>query len=246
MIRPLAVLVWIAVLSTPVLAQNVAQDGLFIGVPNPITSTAVDRIRGQIEPRQNSRPVKTIVFDFNPGGKDVLNTDFGACLNLSDLITKQRANANTVAFIHGAVSGHTLLPALACKEIAMSKDAKLGKILTEGVPSLDNSTCACVRRGEPQVAMGGRSQNVRPERRLGLGLLETGRRRQQVVHRSEQRSGAGTDRGSPAGRARRAARPGRVLQGGPGAADRPVNVVLEKGTPAEIAEAYNLLPTSSR
>src|SRR5262249_42743950 len=70
--------------------------------------------------------------------KDAVNTNFGACYELAEVIGKLRANANTVAFLHGAASGHTVLPVLACKEIAMSKEARIGQIVTEGVPPLDD------------------------------------------------------------------------------------------------------------
>src|SRR6266540_4842660 len=124
--------------ASPALAQNaITEEGLFVAVANPITSEVVQRIKNQVEPRQNSRPVRTIIFDFNPGGKDAANTNFGACYELAEVIGKLRANATTVAFVHGAVTGHTVLPVLACKEIAMSKDAKLGQIATDGVPALD-------------------------------------------------------------------------------------------------------------
>lgn len=133
-----AVLGWL-LSASPALGQNnaIPEEGLFVGVPTPITSEVVQRIRNQVEPRVHTRPLKTVVFDFNPGGKDVTNTDFGACYGLAELIGALRANATTVAFVHGKATGHTALPVLACKELVMSKEARLGEVVTDGVPPLD-------------------------------------------------------------------------------------------------------------
>src|SRR4051794_31011262 len=96
------------VLVTDSFGQNaITEDGIFVSVPNPVTSEAVQRVKNQIAPRQNTRPVRTIVFDFNPANKDAANTDFGACSSLAELIRELRANATTVAYLHGKVSGHT-------------------------------------------------------------------------------------------------------------------------------------------
>jgi membrane-bound serine protease (ClpP class) len=138
-ILPAVVLTAVALSSSRALAQNaLTEEGLFVAVGNPITSEVVQRIRNQVEPRQNTRPVRTIIFDFTPAGKDVTNSNFGACYELAKVISKLRANATTVAFVHGAATGHTVLPVLACKELAMSRDARLGQIVTEGVPALDS------------------------------------------------------------------------------------------------------------
>lgn len=133
------VLGWLLCTSTPAFGQNnaIPEEGLFVGVPTPITSEVVQRIKNQVEPRVHTRPLKTVVFDFNPGGKDVTNTDFGACYGLAELIGKLRANMTTVAFVHGKTTGHTVLPVLACKELVMSKEARLGEVVTDGVPPLD-------------------------------------------------------------------------------------------------------------
>src|SRR5206468_862904 len=38
----------------------------------------------------------------------------------------------TIAFVHAPVTGHTILPILACKEVVMSPDARLGPVLQGG------------------------------------------------------------------------------------------------------------------
>src|SRR4051794_31696365 len=76
------------------LAQEAATDAMFVTVPNPITSDAVARIRAVTE-----RRVDTVVFDFNPDGKAASTASFGACLELTDLITGlNNKGRSTIAF----------------------------------------------------------------------------------------------------------------------------------------------------
>ncbi|MDB5309048.1 MAG: hypothetical protein JWO38_3250 [Gemmataceae bacterium] len=146
--RPLAmpaaaVLGWLFSFASPVFGQNnlATEEGMFVPVRTPITSEVVSGITSQVTPRLNSpvRPVKTIVFDFNPGGKDVTNADYGACWGLAKLISGLRASTTTVAFVHGKAGGHTVLPILACKELVMSKGASLGEVVSDTVPAPDDS-----------------------------------------------------------------------------------------------------------
>jgi membrane-bound ClpP family serine protease len=231
----------------PLLAQNaIAQDGLFVAVPNPITSEVVQRIRNQVEPRQNSKPVGTIVFDFTPAGKDVSNTDFNSCYALAETISRLRANANTVAFVHGAITGHTVLPALACKELVMSRDAKIGNILTEGVPPLDEFRRSGYQlRTEDRKAQWAAIRKMfDPNVDLGEGALKQGGARWYI------------DRNNPQEAALIAGTAAEVAGAQPGqtalfTADQARKIelcklVLEKGTRAEVAEAYNLAAASTQ
>lgn len=132
-----AVLVGVLASALPAEARGGAE-GLFITVQNPITSDGVNRIKNAIKERRNneSRPLGVVVFDFNPEGgsdhapKDVSTSDFGACYSLASFIFEQK-DLMTVAFVHAKVSGHTVLPVLACKQRVMSKDARLGEIRGE-------------------------------------------------------------------------------------------------------------------
>lgn len=116
-------------------------DGLVVTVQSPITSDGVTRIKNMVKERQNSptRPISVVVFDFNPEAgndhvpKDVSTADFGACYSLAKFISDQKATLTTVAFVHAKVSGHTVLPVLACKEIVMGKEGKLGDISGENI-----------------------------------------------------------------------------------------------------------------
>jgi membrane-bound ClpP family serine protease len=118
-------------------------DGMRVIVPNPITTDAVKAIEADITPRiaQNSaRHVSTLVFDFNPDGKPAQTASLGACLDLQTLIQRVQQNhgVNTVAYVHNKVSGHTVLPALACRELVMSKNAEIGQVAADAVDPLDD------------------------------------------------------------------------------------------------------------
>jgi membrane-bound ClpP family serine protease len=124
--------------AAPALAQNA--EGLFVTVPNPITSDAVARIKAQINSRlegETPRPKPSvIVFDFTPGGKPAATAEIGACRDLAQLIKSKQGAVNTVAFVHAKVSGHTVLPVLACRELVMSKEAAVGEIASENIEPL--------------------------------------------------------------------------------------------------------------
>jgi len=228
-------------------AQNaVTEEGLFVAVGNPITSEVVQRVRNQVEPRQNARPVRTIVFDFTPTGKDVSNTDFGSCYSLAETISRLRANATTVAFVHGTVTGHTVLPVLACKELVMSRDAKIGNVLTDGVPALDDFKRSGyqIRTEDRKPQWAAIRKMFDPNVDLGEGVLKQGGTRWYV------------DRGSPQEAALIAGAAAEVPGAQPGqtalfTADQArkielAKLVLDRGTRAELAEAYGLSAASTQ
>jgi membrane-bound serine protease (ClpP class) len=123
--------------AAPVRAQDGA-DALFLTVANPISSEAVARVRNQIAARTNdpARRVTTVVFDFNPDGKPASTTDFGAAYDLAKVIGDHKG-LTTVAFVRAPVTGHTVLPVLACKEVVMAKGGTLGPVVGQGVDALD-------------------------------------------------------------------------------------------------------------
>ena len=131
---PVAVLACLFLPATPAFGQN-AEDGVFVTVRNPITSDVVQQIKNQVEQRRNKpgRPLRVVVFDFNPDDKDVTNANFGTCYELADYIDQLRASTTTVAFVHGKATGHTVLPILACKELVMSRSGAVGSVLTDSV-----------------------------------------------------------------------------------------------------------------
>jgi membrane-bound ClpP family serine protease len=114
-------------------------DGRYIFVRNPINSDVVNRVKTETEHFLLDHPDRRglkIVYDFNPEGYPSSTSDYGACSDLARYILRQQ-DITTIAFVHVkeaearkeipvAVTGHTVLPVLACKEIVMSKEAKIG------------------------------------------------------------------------------------------------------------------------
>jgi membrane-bound ClpP family serine protease len=106
------------------------QDGLFITVPNPIRDDAVQQIKLKVRDalERQKRNIAIIVFDFNPDGQPNSSSNFGSCSDLADYIRNlkqgvahpERGRIKVMAFVHGPVTKHSVLPVLACGEIVMS------------------------------------------------------------------------------------------------------------------------------
>jgi membrane-bound serine protease (ClpP class) len=106
------------------------EGGLFITVQNPITSEVVSRVVAKSERALASGKIGKLIFDFNPGGHSSCSEDYGACRDLAAHLLNLK-QCQTVAFVHNEVTGHTVLPVLACQEIVMSREAKIGRALSE-------------------------------------------------------------------------------------------------------------------
>ncbi len=110
----------------------------FFTVTEPITSETIARIREQTRQlvdtsasaEQGKRPI--LVFEFLPGNEAPGTSEFGVCLDLAKLISKELAGAKlTVAYIPQPLRGYAVLPAVACTEIIMGSSATLGPITPE-------------------------------------------------------------------------------------------------------------------
>jgi membrane-bound ClpP family serine protease len=127
-------------------AEERRNAGLVAPIPTTITTEATSRLRSAVygplrhyEDQRNRDPKNTggfyLLCDFNPDNRDNASEDFGACLTLArylrDLQKKQ--GIQVVAYVHGKVTRHAVLPVLACSEIILSQDppARLGKV-TDG------------------------------------------------------------------------------------------------------------------
>jgi membrane-bound ClpP family serine protease len=113
--------------------EQSTDEGIFITVQKPITSAVGYHIKAKAE-RALQRKVRTIVFDFNPVRHATGTDEYGPCRDLADALA--RLQVNTVAFVHKEISGHRVLPVLACKEIVMSADARLGNVVQNNSESL--------------------------------------------------------------------------------------------------------------
>ena len=128
----------VAFVAAPAIAQNaVADSGLFVTVPNPLTSDGYTRIKNRIDAARSkpeARP-SVVIFDFNPNDKDANTPDVGPCYDLGDYIAKLTDIA-TVGYVHQKVTGHTVLPVLACKELVFGPKGVLGEIISTNEPVL--------------------------------------------------------------------------------------------------------------
>src|SRR5262249_51659714 len=106
---------------------NDAADGIFITVRNPIDSNVLNRVKAstmRFLDRHDHHGLR-IVYDFNPDGFASSSADYGTCRDLAVFLLDLQ-DISTVAFVHNDVSGHAVLPVLACQEIVMSPTARIG------------------------------------------------------------------------------------------------------------------------
>ena len=143
---PLAVVA--ALVGSPARAQDPKEDGVFVTVPNPITEGAINaQIKPVIDAARNdrSRNVKKVVFDFNPDGKDAATDSYGQAYVLADYIRNLRDNGLTpIAFVHGKVTRHTVLPVIACEDLVMAGGSQIGEVAAGGrsIPKREQDTYA--------------------------------------------------------------------------------------------------------
>jgi membrane-bound ClpP family serine protease len=123
-------------------AEDAAAEGLFVSVPNPITSEVTNRVKEITEravrrfkaaSADNARRELKIVYDFNPENRPAGTRDFGPCHDLAVFLVKQH-DVRTVAFVHAETTRHTVLPVLACRDIVMSSEARLGDVRRDQDP----------------------------------------------------------------------------------------------------------------
>jgi membrane-bound ClpP family serine protease len=111
-------------------ADGGRSSGLVIPVTNPIDDRVVSGIKKKIEDEFRARrQIKTIIFDFNPANGPAGTLDPAPCLNLAEYLRVLKNKTRTIAYVHDEVTGHTVLPILACPTLIMSEKAALGDVL---------------------------------------------------------------------------------------------------------------------
>jgi membrane-bound ClpP family serine protease len=103
------------------------EDGVFITIPNPLTEYEPIQAKVERNLQRRDRHIRKIIFDFNPGNHPNTSDKYGLCRDLAEFILSKRQAATTVAFVHGDVTGYLVLPVLACQDIVMSPNARLGE-----------------------------------------------------------------------------------------------------------------------
>lgn len=146
---PLPLLVLAAVCSllsfSSIRAQDKPVEGQVVQIPTTITTEIKDRLRANLAgplkrfadgpARQGGRFV--LVCDFNPDGKTAACDDFGASYSLATFLRslhQDHPGVTTVAFVHGDVRAHSVLPALACSTLVFSNNGRLGQVAAKGIP----------------------------------------------------------------------------------------------------------------
>jgi hypothetical protein len=135
-------------------------EGLLVEMPTSISTESTGRLRSEL-----LRPLKdfeqgaarqggkfVLVCDFNPEGRRSDCDDFGACYELAKYIRKLQGDLkgiHTVAYVHGDVRRHSVLPVLACKEIIFSENGRLGPVVAGGepLPDAEQAAYAFITRG---------------------------------------------------------------------------------------------------
>jgi membrane-bound ClpP family serine protease len=122
--------------------EPVRARGLLVSVENPITGDTVTGIRNKIDKaldvRANRGAIKAIIFDFNPQDGKAATPDFEPCLALARYLRGLKNRTRTVAFVHGPVTRHTVLPVLACTDLIMKEGSEIGDVRGDKQEFLDN------------------------------------------------------------------------------------------------------------
>jgi membrane-bound serine protease (ClpP class) len=147
----------------------VAVEAVAVEVRLPITGTRDTQVEAAILrqldrlKRGNERGVLVLRFDPAEDGTSG-GSDFGRSLELARFLCDARlAGIKTVAFLPAGVTGHAVLVALACEEIAMTADAVLGPANVDE-PAVDDA----MRAAYAQIAT--RRRTVPPA--VALALLD--------------------------------------------------------------------------
>ena len=127
-----------------------------------MTKQIVQRTIDQLPPSE-VRPL--IVFEFwAPAGSEGAGSEFERSLSLARFLTSPALKrVRTVAYIPRAVTGHAVLPVLACEQIIMGPDAILGD-----AGAGETSIGPTMRGGYTEIS---RSRLTIPEA-IALGMLD--------------------------------------------------------------------------
>lgn len=128
-----------------------------VRVPLPIAGTTDVRVRRQIErmieslPGGEPRPVLVLEFAAE-SGKDASASHFGRALELALFLSgDQLRRVKTVAWIPEKVTGHAVLPVMACEQIIAHPQAQLGDAGAAAAASAERVD-PVIRRGYVEIA----------------------------------------------------------------------------------------------
>ncbi len=124
---------WVAAIFLACWSTPAARSGMVFHLPESLEAETVRQLASQVEEhvnrsrKQGKEDRFLLVLDFNPGGRPMRLTNLDACLALTRLLQGlDRAKVLTVGWVEGDLTGHGVLPALACEDLLMSAKATLG------------------------------------------------------------------------------------------------------------------------
>jgi membrane-bound ClpP family serine protease len=138
----------VSLLPSTASAADRPTEGVIIQIPTVITSESTDRLRSLLfgplknfeagAANQGGRFV--VVCDFNPEGQRASCDQLGVSYDLARYLrslSRDNKGVTTVAYVHGDVKRHSVLPVLACSEIVFSERGRLGEVATAARPLTD-------------------------------------------------------------------------------------------------------------
>jgi membrane-bound serine protease (ClpP class) len=107
-------------------------------IEEPITSDTVSRLKDAAKAliSRNASLGKdpVLIFEFRPGKAHPGASSYGASHDLAEMLVYELAGARKIAYVPEPLKGYAVLPALACDEIVMGRNASIGPITPEGEP----------------------------------------------------------------------------------------------------------------
>jgi hypothetical protein len=171
-------------------AARAARSGRVIRLTLPVTSETDRRVRRFVDRvmkdarSEGFRPVMIFELVVPPGQSEFgRGSQYGAALEVARFLSSDALNAaTTVAYLPGSIQGHAVLVALACDEIIMAPDAKIG---SAGID--EKRIDDFLRAGYRNIAARRRTVPVE----LALGMLDPAR---EVLARWRRKSAASSSR----------------------------------------------------
>lgn len=134
---------WVAAILLACWSTPGARSGMVFHVPESLEAETVRQLATQLDERldrarkQGQEERFVLILDFNPGGRPTRLTNLDACLALTRMLQGiDRARVLTVGWLEGDLTGHAVLPALACEDLLMGAKAMIGPA-HEGAEELD-------------------------------------------------------------------------------------------------------------
>lgn len=112
----------------PLAAQEERTAGEWFLVRTPITSESVTRLKNATNRAIDSRGARKLIYQFQFGGA----SEAGPCVDLANFLLRDiRGRAETYAYVDKTLTGHAVLPALACNYLWLGPDGAIGQVASK-------------------------------------------------------------------------------------------------------------------